>query len=219
VVLADDDSTGSDTSVLSTFVSGRKGRRAYSRIRQGLEVGQLLGEAIRWVVLTSAPESPVDIHDSFRKLVWRVRRGPSPAFEYAVTGEVGKLHGMRHLNVLWRGEFIAQKWLDDQWWECHRSRHVHVELVQSSGAVAGYVAKYVTKDPTMKRGIWCSRGWLGTGEVGEVAAACRSRGRWDVWRHYLEGGEVVIDQVRDEKAALLLGVKRWRVKDIRASAA
>ena len=209
----------SDTSVLSTFVSGRRGRRIYSRIRQGLEVGQLLGEAVRWVVLTSGPESPVDIHASFKVLVKRVRRGPSPFFEYAVTGEVGALHGMRHLNVLWRGGFIAQKWLDDTWWECHRSRHVHVERVQVAGAVAGYVAKYVTKDPAQVRGVWCSRGWLGVGEVGEVAAACRRFGRWQVWRHYLEGGAVVIDQVKDERAALMDGVRRWQVKDIRAAAA
>jgi hypothetical protein len=121
---------------------------------------------------------------------------------------------MRHLNVLWRGAYIRQAWLDDTWWELARARHVHVERVQSAGGVAVYVAKYVTKDPTAARGVWYSAGWLGAGDIGMVARACRDRRAWSVWRGFLGGDAVAIDQVEDVKAALLEGIHRWRITGI-----
>jgi hypothetical protein len=185
----------------------------YSRVRQGLEVAAFEGRDVRWVVFPTGPDSPLELHGPFRAFVMRARR-EFGVFEYAVTHEVGALHGMRHLNVLWIGEYMEQRWVDDQWWAVARARHVHIERVQCGGAVASYVSKYVTKDPQAIRGVWYSAGWLGSGETGEVARWCRDKNRWDVWRTFLEGGSVTLCYEKDQRAALFDNLLQWRLREV-----
>ena len=185
----------------------------YSRVRQGLEVAAFEGRDVRWVVFPTAPDSPAELHGPFRAFVKRARR-EFGVFEYAVTHEVGALHGMRHLNVLWIGEYMDQRWVDDQWWAVARARHVHIERVQCGGAVASYVSKYVTKDPQATRGVWYSAGWLGSGDTGVVARWCRDNNRWDVWRSFLAGDGVWLHHTKDQRAALFDGLLKWRLTEV-----
>jgi len=80
--------------------------------------------------------------------------------------------GLRHLHVLYAGRFIPQFCLSAAWAHIHQAPIVHIEAVYGRRtAVAGYLAKYMSKAAPDGRGYAWSWGWVHLGMV-------------RVWRHF-----------------------------------
>jgi len=123
-----------------------KTRRAYQRIISGLKKE---GGYVRFLTLTSGPESPTDIQKSWHCLRARLdRRGL--ALSYIRVQEFTK-NGRKHLHVLWRGQYIEQGLIKAWWTEIHKASIVDIRLVKfgrSPGKIASYMAKYCSKENT-----------------------------------------------------------------------
>lgn len=71
--------------------------------------------------------------------------------------------GEPHLHVLARMGFVDQKWLSAQWERMTGAFRVDIRAVRSQRGVARYVAKYISKAPTMWEGTkryWRSLDWI-----------------------------------------------------------
>jgi hypothetical protein len=83
--------------------------------------------------------------------------------------------GKQHLHILFRGHYIPQELLSLWWNQIHKSSIVWIEYVRLHGgnkAIAGYMAKYMSKDMA-GRYSW-SWGWVWRG-------FCRD---WHDLKHY-----------------------------------
>lgn len=133
-----------------------KQRRFYHRYFSGID----RGGGVRFLTLTSAPDSPEDIHRSFRKLVQRIRRRGAP-FEYIAVKEFTRA-GRVHLHIVFRGVYLKQWWLSKQWEQCHGATIVWVKRVDKARSqirtYAAYLAKYLGKKDFNR--YWCSWGWI-----------------------------------------------------------
>lgn len=146
----------------------RRQRRSYHRCSSGL---RLPGE-YRFLTLTHSPEAKrlgLDIRASFRALVMRLRR------RRVLTGYIRVLEftqaGEPHLHVLLRGGYICQVLLSRAWAEIHHSPIVDIRAVRSPRGAAGYLGKYLVKDP-LSRYSW-SWDWVWKGFVGDWKMLCR----------------------------------------------
>ena len=136
---------------MTLTVEERRKKRAYRMALSGIQRG---GKA-RFLTLTSSPESPRDVHHSFRILKERLRRRGQ--FEYLAVRERTK-SGLTHLHVLCRGRFIPQGWLSDAWKSIHKAPVVWITLVNSGGEASRYVCKYVGKELADR--FWWSWRWV-----------------------------------------------------------
>ncbi len=153
-----------------------KSKRAYQRVISGVKKNP---NKIRFLTLTSSPDSPDDIQKSWHTLRARLdRRGL--AQEYIRVLEYTK-KGRKHLHVLFRGDYIEQATLSAWWNEIHRAKIVDIRLVRMNRGVkkvASYMAKYCSKE-NAGRLSW-SWGWVWKG-------FCRDwtiYKRW--WRQFIE---------------------------------
>ena len=145
-------------------VTQRRSRRLYQRFFSGIGVGGRL----RFLTLTSSEESVrlgLDIHRSWRCLLWRLRRRMGH-FEYIAVREVGDKHGMVHLHIVFRGGYIEQVLIGKLWNEIHHSPIVFIEQVYLKGVrkMGHYLAKYIAKSRNNR--YWASYGWVFQGWVG-----------------------------------------------------
>jgi len=118
---------------------------------------------------------------AWKHLVARIkRRWPGEEFEYAVVVEKTQ-RGYPHLHIAFRGPFIPQAWLSEAWCDLTSASIVWIEACNSQGAVAGYLAKYLSKDPTKlgtgKR-YWFSQGYRRQDDNGRPAHRPVSRWSW-----------------------------------------
>lgn len=130
-------------------------RRCFSRIVSGLR----RGGSVKVMVLTSSPASPADIHHSFRVLKERLRRRGD--FEYLAVCEIGK-GGMKHLHIVFRGQFVPQKLLSLWWARIHSAPVVWISAVRGKRGIAGELCKYLVKDMFCRfwsSWYWIYRGW------------------------------------------------------------
>lgn len=146
-----------------------KSRRCYHRVMSGLEKGG----SLRFLTLTSAPGSPVDIQRSWRALYMRMQRrglihGYIKVNELTVAGRL-------HLHVLFRGKYIAQRLLSSWWSEIHGAPVVDIRSwrpFRGKKAIASYMAKYMSKE-NAGRYSW-SWGWVWRGFARD----------WRDWKRY-----------------------------------
>ncbi|MFC2017118.1 hypothetical protein ACFLUD_01730 [Chloroflexota bacterium] len=140
----------------------RKKARFWHRFFTGAESADVL----RYLTINSSDESVVlglDIFDSFRKLVKRMRRKYG-VFEYfGVVEQDKKIEGREHLHLICKGVFMPQRELEDMWIDVHRSIKPYIKKVYSIGGAAGYLAKYLGKERSsryiMSAG-WVFPGWI-----------------------------------------------------------
>lgn len=129
------------------------------------------GGDLRLITLTSSDEAPHDIQRSFRKLTMRLRRRQL-CQDYLKVIEV-KDDGREHIHMCFRGKFIEQAYLSEQWNEIHKSPIVDIRRVKkgyrNKRGVAGYLAKYMAKE-LFRRYSW-SWGWVYKGFVKTWTAA------------------------------------------------
>lgn len=117
----------------------RRYKRCFHRVMSGIERGGQL----RFLTLTSSPESPTDIQRSWRKLAARMQRRRMLAGYIKVT-ELTR-SGLLHLHVLFRGSYVEQAWLSRVWLEIHRAPVVDIRKAFGTTGAAGYLAKYMSK--------------------------------------------------------------------------
>ena len=120
-----------------------KSRRCYHRVISGIERGGTL----RFLTLTSGPDSPDTCQRSFRALYMRLKRR-NLIQGYVKVPEKSK-NGKQHLHVLFRGSFIEQQLISQWWLEIHHASVVDIRLVRHRGnrrRIASYMAKYMSKE-------------------------------------------------------------------------
>lgn len=157
-----------DTSARKLSATLKRKRRCFHRVLSGLERGGY----IRFLTLTSSPQSPPDIHHSFRILVKRLERRKLLQ-GYIQVPELTK-KGYCHKHILFRGSYIAQALLSRWWKEIHNAEIIDIRAfipVRGNKAMAGYMAKYMTKEG-VKRYSW-SWGWVWRGFVKDWKALYR----------------------------------------------
>jgi len=128
----------------SPQVSTRRKRRFYQRAISGVTAGKCRNEFIAFLTLTSSPKSPADITHSWEKLKKRIRR-KFGSFEYIWVRERTQ-SGLIHMHILFRGPYIPQKWLSENWEEIHKAKIVYVEAVWDTGKAIRYMMKYLSKE-------------------------------------------------------------------------
>lgn len=136
----------------------QKSRRCWHRVMSGIERGGQL----RFLTLTSTPDSPPDIQRSWRKLHMRLRRRGLVQGYIRVTETTES--GLLHLHILFRGSYISQRWISATWKEIHGAPIVDIRpfrLSTNPKKTANYMAKYMSKD-SASRYSW-SWGWVWRG--------------------------------------------------------
>lgn len=139
----------------------RRQKRIYQRVMSGLEMAKLKGEHVRFLTLTSSPSSTREISKSFATFVKRARR-KFGKFEYVKIQEFTK-SGLKHLHTIYRGEYMPQAWISEQWTQIHSAPIVYIERVKTwSKGLGSYVAKYIAKAEDHAHMStswnWCYRG-------------------------------------------------------------
>ena len=160
----------------------RRQKRFFHRAMSGLEIGG----HVRVLHLTSSPESPLDIHRSFRAFVMRVRRRYG-RFEYIGLKAMTK-SGLLHLHLLYKGAFMPQVWISRTWKELHKAPIVHIESLRGAKKrLGGYLVKHLTGEDGRLNRFWWSWGWVYPGFVKDWNLICQRRGpsRLAYWKRWL----------------------------------
>jgi len=160
-----------ETTVITARQAPKKRRqgRAYHRIISGLHRD---GRTFRFLTLTTKAgtrDTPAEFQRDWRVLKERLRRrGLLPA--YIKVMEYTK-SGLPHAHIILAGGgFLPQWWISELWHEIHGAKVVDIRLIrQRPGGnfweghknVAGYLAKYMGKDPIAR--LAYSHGWLWKG--------------------------------------------------------
>jgi hypothetical protein len=146
-----------------------KSRRCYHRVMSGLE----RGGRMRFLTLTSSPESTAQIQASFRALYMRLKRrglisGYIKVPELTATGRF-------HLHILFRGSYIEQRLISTWWSQIHHASVVDIRAVRlnrKKKSIACYMAKYMSKESAGRYSWSC--GWVWKGFCND----------WRCWKKY-----------------------------------
>src|SRR4030042_615842 len=118
----------------------KKQRRAFQRLMSGLTVGKSRRERLRFMTLTSSSESVGrNLNADFRVLKMRILRKYHFKMKYC---KIRKNEGNGVLHIIFRGRFIPQKWLSEQWADIHRSPVVDIRSLYETRKGLTSVAFY-----------------------------------------------------------------------------
>lgn len=107
-------------------------------------MARLKGHHVRFLTLTSSPSSTREISRSFATFVKRARR-KFGTFEYVKIQEFTE-SGLKHLHIIYRGEYMPQSWISQAWADIHSAPIVWIEKVKTwSKGLGSYVSKYIAK--------------------------------------------------------------------------
>jgi hypothetical protein len=143
----------------------RKRSRLYQRLISGIQFARYRNEKIRFMTLTSSPDSdPSQINRHFENLVKRIRRKfGRNSFEYCKIrtpeGQGGVIH------CLFRGVYIPQSWLSDNWNIIHKASIVDIREMYGERGIASYLMGYLGHHSEYHMGF--SRRWVFPGFVRE----------------------------------------------------
>lgn len=123
--------------------------------RKGLIAEAASGQPRTFLTLTLRADDPRSPSDRVKALsrCWRIirqrltRLTGGREIEFLAVVEKTK-RGTPHLHVLARAPFISQRWLSQACAEILDAPIVDIRRIDKHRAIAGYVAKYVGKDPT-----------------------------------------------------------------------
>lgn len=138
-------------------------RRLYHRVMSGFEMAKRSNDYVRVLTLTSSPDyhnEPKAFHRDFEKLKKRIRRKYG-RFEYVAVKELSK-EALIHLHLVYRGQFISQKWLSDTWNEVHQAPIVWIARLYT-WKLAKHLARYFIKEGFGR--YWTTWKWVYKGFV------------------------------------------------------
>jgi hypothetical protein len=125
-------------------------------LMSGLTVGKSRRERLRFMTLTSSPEAKVrNLNADFRALKMRIYRKFHFKMKY---WKIRTNEGNGVVHIVYRGKYIPQKWLSDQWAEIHKSPIVDIRSLYESrkglkGLVFYLVGNYLAKQ-SFERMSW-----------------------------------------------------------------
>jgi hypothetical protein len=134
----------------------KKQRRAFQRLMSGLTVGKSRRERLRFMTLTSSPESVGrNLNADLRALKMRIYRKFHFQMKY---WKIRTNEGNGVLRIIFRGKYVPQKWLSEQWAEIHKSPIVDIcslyETKRGLRGIAFYlIGNYLTKQ-SFERMSW-----------------------------------------------------------------
>ena len=137
-------------------VYSKKQRRAFQRLMSGLTVGKSRSERLRFMTLTSSPESrDRDLNADFRTLKMRILRKYHFKMKY---WKIRTNEGNGVLHIVFRGKYVPQEWLSAQWADIHKSpivdiRSLHETRKGLTGIVFYLVGNYLAKQ-SFERMSW-----------------------------------------------------------------
>ena len=126
----------------------KKQRRAFQRLMSGLTVGKSRRERLRFMTLTSSPESKGrSLNTDFRALKMRILRKFHFKMKY---WKIRTNEGNGVLHIVFRGKYIPRKWLSEQWADIHKSPIVDIRSLRETrkgltGIVFYLVGNYLAK--------------------------------------------------------------------------
>jgi len=156
-----------DKESASARYAWKRRNRAFQRIMSGFH----RGGRFRLLTLTSSPDAGCFQKD-FRKLYMRLKR-KGIRFEYIRVLELTR-SGLEHAHVLYRGDYLDQRWISHIWGQVHKSPVVDIRSVRIGKRMASYLAAYLRKE-VAGRLAW-SWTWVWRGFAGDWKFLCR------VWR-------------------------------------
>ena len=108
----------------------KKQRRAFQRLMSGLTVEKSRRERLRFMTLTSSPESVGrSLNADFRVLKMRILRKFHFKMKY---WKIRTNEGNGVLHIVFRGKYIPQKWVSEQWAGIHRSPIVDIRSLHET---------------------------------------------------------------------------------------
>jgi len=134
----------------------KKQRRAFQRLMSGLTVGKSRRERLRFMTLTSSRESRRrNINADFRTLKMRIPRKFHFQMKY---WKIRTNEGNGVLHIIFRGRYIPQKWLSEQWADIHKSPIVDIRSLRETrkglaGIVFYLIGNYLAKQ-SFERTSW-----------------------------------------------------------------
>jgi hypothetical protein len=141
----------------------KKQRRAFQRLMSGLTVGKSRRERLRFMTLTSSLESlGRNLNADFRALKMRVYRKFHFKMKY---WKIRTNEGNGVLHIVFRGKYIPQKWLSEQWAEIHKSPIMDIRsLYETAKGLKGIcfylIGNYLAKQSFERMSwgyswVWC----------------------------------------------------------------
>jgi hypothetical protein len=134
----------------------KKQCRAFQRLMSGLTVGKSRRERLRFMTLTSSPESKNRcLNADFRTLKMRILRKFHFKMKYR---KIRTSEGNGVLHIVFRGKYIPQEWLSEQWADIHKSpivdiRSLHETRKGLTGIVFYLIGNYLSKQ-SFERMSW-----------------------------------------------------------------
>jgi hypothetical protein len=134
----------------------KKQRRAFQRLMSGLTVGKSRKERLRFMTLTSSPESAKGkLNAHLRTLKMRIFRKFRFKMKY---WKIRTNEGKGVLHIVFRGKFVPQEWLSEQWADIHNSPIVDIRsLYETAKGLKGIcfylVGSYLSKQ-SFERMSW-----------------------------------------------------------------
>lgn len=112
------------------------------------------GEPNRFITLTTVHRRPeeatkeaLDMSTWLRILMRRIQQKTrQKSLAYFVVREAHK-DGWPHLHIAWRGPWIDQAWLSEQWAALSGGVKVDIRAIDNPGRVGQYLSKYLGKSP------------------------------------------------------------------------
>jgi hypothetical protein len=139
-----------------------KQKRAYQRLLSGLTRAKTLGKKVRFMTLTSSPNSSFsELNEHFQVLRKRIKRKFGVKIDY-IKFKTNEGYGVLH--VIFVGSFIPQQWLSRNWEEIHGAKIVDVREVRGEKRLARYLISNYLVTQTFVRMSW-SWGWVFRGFV------------------------------------------------------
>jgi hypothetical protein len=166
----------------------------------GLTVGKSRRERLRFMTLTSSPEAKGrNLNADFRALKMRIFRKFHFKMKY---WKIRTNEGNGVLHIVYRGKYIPQKWLSDQWTEIHKSPIVDIRSLYETrkglkGIVFYLVGDYLAKQ-SFERMSW-SYSWVFPAFVSCWKRLIEKHGFKQalyLWRRLLCSSFIVTRQVR-----------------------
>jgi hypothetical protein len=178
----------------------KKQRRAFQRLMSGLTVGKSRRERLRFMTLTSSPESlGRDLNADFRALKMRIFRKFHFKMKY---WKIRTNEGNGVLHIIFRGTYIPQEWFSARWADIHKSPVVDIRSLYETkkgltGIVFYLVGNYLAKQ-SFERMSW-GYGWVFPAFVSSWKRLVEKYGfkrGLELWNKLLWSQFVVTRQVR-----------------------